>query len=191
MIMVDYEHAKEKEEVKKNDFAILFNRDNTSQCFTTRVKDYIFLLKESAAGLPDDALFHKPPKHRCGHQVMGTKYLALTGKLLVELGVDELEANTGHCFQRTAATVAANAGANTMGLKHPFGWKQEATALQYATADKERQITLCHNPIMTATSPRRVRKELKSTTWLFKIVPMMVCLSSIYNMHQKVTLNKD
>ncbi len=75
--------------------------------------------------------------------VMGRNYLSDTGKLLATaLKLKDPESYTGHCFRCTSATAAANTGANTMELKHHFGWQQESTALKYTKATKTRAVKM-------------------------------------------------
>ena len=133
---VHYFHAKQKGEEKKNRFLVPFDRNNPHMCFASRVLSYS---NSKPQIQPDEDLFHKSLKEGYGKAVMGVNYLAKTGRMLAaELGLEDPDAYTGHCFRRTAATEAANAGANTLQMKRHFGWKQESTALKYTEETKER-----------------------------------------------------
>ncbi len=50
---------------------------------------------------------------------MGVTDLTMMGRLLLatELGLEDPEAHAGHCCSCKAATVTANAGANTLEMK--------------------------------------------------------------------------
>ncbi len=139
-VWVSYTHAKQKAEEKRNTFLVPFNRDQPAACFTSRVREYLFLLKNTITDLqPGDALFHRPHKGGYSKAAVGKNFLAQTGKLVAAaLGLTEPESYTGHCFRRTSATAAANAGANTMQMKRHFGWRQEGTALRYTEETRDR-----------------------------------------------------
>ena len=47
------------------------------------------------------------------------------------LNLDHPETYTGHCFRRTAATIAVDGGATTQQLQRAFGWKSVHTAQRY------------------------------------------------------------
>ncbi len=64
---------------------------------------------------------------------MGKQALAGMGKMIAkELRLDNPESLTGHCFQRSSATAAANEGADTVDLI------LEGTALRDIDNTKER-----------------------------------------------------
>ena len=124
----------------KNKFLVPFDCNNVHLCFASRVLAYIKLLKESLPKiLNDDHLFHKPLKTGYGKAPMGINYLAQTGCILAaKLKLEDPTQYTGHCFRRTSATAAANAGANTLQMKRHFGWQQESTALKYTDETRVR-----------------------------------------------------
>ncbi len=91
---------------------------------------------------PEDELFHTCTKVGYSRAVIGKNYLYKIGKS-VAMALELVDANsyTGHCFCRTSATVAANAGANSLQMKHHFRWQQEGTALKYIDGTRTRVRT--------------------------------------------------
>lgn len=137
---VAYAPAKKRGEQTENKFLVPYNRNNPHQCFASRVLSYLEDLKKSLPNIgPTDDLFHKSLKTGYGKAVMGKNTLAMTGRVSAsQLNLENPEEYTGHCFRRTSATAAANAGANTLEMKRHFNWVQENTALKYIDQTKER-----------------------------------------------------
>jgi integrase len=91
------------------------------------------------ADVPHDGpLFYtgrkKKPKCVSGfyNSPMGIHTLENCGKdVAAELGLNDPNSYTGHCWRRTAATEAANNGATGIQLKHHFNWTDEKMAMEY------------------------------------------------------------
>ena len=80
---------------------------------------------------PDAALFRRPTKSGYANSPIGRNMLGRVGVAIAEeLGLKNPKKYTGHCFRRTAATVAANHGATSLDLKRHMGWRNEKTALR-------------------------------------------------------------
>ena len=91
---------------------------------------------------------------------MGKNYLGDTGKLLAKkLEWEEPNRYTGHCFQQSGATCAANQGANTMKIMRQFNWRNEATALQYTDATKEQGRKIAGYVNQVTPMKKRSRQE--------------------------------
>jgi hypothetical protein len=118
---------------------------------------------------PDSELFHTCTKTGYSKQVMGKNFIHQIGKnVATELGLDDPAHYTGHCFRRTAATAAANSGANTLEMKRHFGWQQEATALKYVDETKDRarkmaQFLTGNNSTAAAIAPTTAPATITSS----------------------------
>ncbi|CAB4045662.1 hypothetical protein DAPPUDRAFT_123885 [Paramuricea clavata] len=165
-VWVAYRAGKQKGEVKKNKFLVPYNKTEPSMCFATRVIQYMDLLTKSLPDIKDtDELFHTCTKSGYGKAVMGRNYIHQIGqKVAEELHLENPKTYTGHCFRRTAATAAANAGANTLMMKRHFDWKQDATALKYCdeTKDRARKMAKLLTGSATATSSKTENGEISS-----------------------------
>ena len=74
----------------------------------------------------------KPKTCRLVNQPMGVNTLYGIGKdVAIKLGLENPETYTGHCFRRTAATMAADGGATPQQLQRAFGWQSISTAQRY------------------------------------------------------------
>jgi len=66
------------------------------------------------------------------NKVVGHNPLSETGKRIARwLQLPNPERYTGHCFRRSSATAAADAGASLVRLKRIGGWKSDAVAQTY------------------------------------------------------------
>ncbi len=101
---------------------------------------YIDLLEKSLPGSKsEDELFHRCLKSGYRAAVMGKNYIHQIGKIVAsEFGLEDPGGYSGCCFRRPSATAAARCGANSLQLKHHFGWQQESPALKYVDETKDR-----------------------------------------------------
>lgn len=101
------------------------------------VRSYIFALKIALGEENVCGRFFKGTPPRKGtskfiNQPMGKHKIEDVGKEIANfLKLDNPNTYTSHCFRRTGATMAADAGATTTQLKRAFGWKAESTAMRY------------------------------------------------------------
>ena len=80
----------------------------------------------------DGPLIKGVPNGTFVNQPMGKSYLSSIGKDVAGvLKLDNPERYTGHCFRRTAATMAADGGATTQQMQKAFGWTSANTAQRY------------------------------------------------------------
>jgi hypothetical protein len=133
------------------------DENNPHLCCASRVIAYMDALLTSIPDIKAEKdLFHRPLKDGYSQQVMGKHLLSELGKVTAtELGLENTQLYTGHCFRRTCATEAANSGANTVDLKRHMGWVQESTALRYIddTRDRARKMAkFLTGPTATITS---------------------------------------
>ena len=139
---VTFVRAKARGEEKTDQFLVPYDKANPHICFVAPVAHYIDCVTASLPHLrPEDPLFHRPLTKGFGKkgQVMGVNMLRTIGKEVAkELGMENPNRYTGHCFRRSSATEAANKGATSIDMKRAFGWKQEHTALKYLDDTKER-----------------------------------------------------
>ena len=130
--------------MKKNKFLVPFNEEDKNCCFGSRVQDYLQILCRDIPNIePNEEIFRTVRKQGLIKCVMGKNYISQIGKDVASyLSLDDPNQYTGHCFRRSSATEAANAGANTMELKRHFGWVQEGTALKYVdeTSDRAKKM---------------------------------------------------
>ena len=137
---ITYEQAKQRGEVKNNRFLVPITQCTAASC----VDEYLKLLLKFVPDIKDtDDLFKTCTMRGLSRSPMGKNYLANIGKdIAKKLNLGDTDLYTGHCFRRSSATAAANAGANSMELKRHFGWVQETTALRYLdeTNDRARKM---------------------------------------------------
>ena len=134
--------AKQRGEQKKNNFLVPYDKDHPEICFAKQVIQYLKLVHKSQPELGSNSespMFLRARKEGFGCQPMGKDMLASIGKEVAkELGLENPNTYTGHCFRRSSATEAANKGATSVDLKRHFGWLGEQTALKYLDETKER-----------------------------------------------------
>ena len=101
------------------------------------ITNYIKTLT-AVIGEPSGAFVKGTPIKKCSgiskfvDQPMGKNMLYLFGKdVAISLGLDNPEQNTGHCFRRTSATIAADSGATPHQMQRAFGWKSVSTEQKY------------------------------------------------------------
>ena len=133
-IFVNFTHAKQVGEQKTNEFLIPIKREDPSLCFASKVLEYIHAIRQAFGNIKDD----EPLFFGCHggeyfvRQAMGKRMLQGIGKNVAKvLSLGDPDRYTGHCWRRSSATEAANAGATTTDLKRQYGWKQETTAMRY------------------------------------------------------------
>ena len=136
-VWIKYYQAKQKGEVKENQFLVPFG---DSASFGMCLVRYLELRRKSEPDLGDaEPLFLRVCKNGLGRQPMGQNHLGYISRSLAkELGLPKPHTYTGHSYRRSAATAAASNGATSVMMKGQFGWVQEATALKYIDVTEER-----------------------------------------------------
>ncbi len=136
-LIVKYNAAKQRGEVKNNTFIIPKNSTEPAKCMFSYVNCYMNQL--NACGIMEGPLFRTCLASRYSQVPMGHNLLAQCGKYMAEaLGLEEPHRYTGHCLRRSAASAAADAGATTMDMQRHMNWKSQATALRYVDNSMQR-----------------------------------------------------
>lgn len=82
-------------------------------------------------------IYSNSKKSRFINQPMGINMAYKIGKdVAKKLGLPDADNYTGHCFRRTSATMAADAGATPVQMQRAYGWKSINTAQKYVTHSK-------------------------------------------------------
>ena len=130
-------------------------------------------------------LFRKLSKHMIPGQVVGKHTLSQIGvNLAKELGLLNANKYTGHCWRRTAATLAAEAGSTLAEIKTLTGHRSDNVAYNYiANSDKMKLkmavALMCasdcrqlgekstERPVNTCEDREKVRRESSAATYSF------------------------
>ncbi len=115
-------------------------------CFASIIQTYFEGLNKELPNRRDDILFfngqkvNKAGKSKFLDKPLGVNTIGDTGKHIAKfLGLKDPERYTGHCFRRTAATLAAEKQASVFEMQNHFGWKNPKTALEYISKSKPQQ----------------------------------------------------
>lgn len=174
-LLVNYQHAKQKGEVKHNKFLVPRNPTHPAACMYSNVKAYFNLL---LADLKEDDQDPSLDLFRCctkvnkyGKQPMGVNYLSKIGKEVAEvLKLPNASSYTGHCFRRSSATFAANQGATAIEMQKHFGWKQPSTALRYIDGTLEGSKKMASRFISATNDNKENGAPVPSTSTHIQIV---------------------
>jgi hypothetical protein len=79
-------------------------------------------------------------------QVRGKEWLSEVPKKVANwLNLPEADKYTGHCFRRTCAQWAADAGVTETQMQHHFGWKSSAMVMRYSRSSASLKQTMAAN----------------------------------------------
>ena len=140
---------KQRGEVKKSKFIV-------PQPFYLHLATYLSAVRGALGDDVSGPLIKGAPKLTFVNQAMGKNYLSNIGKdVALVLNLEEPERYTGHCFRRTAATMAADGGATTQQLQKAFGWTSTHTAQRYvdeSSAGARSMATIISNTVQKNTT---------------------------------------
>ncbi|XP_059087488.1 uncharacterized protein LOC131883899 [Tigriopus californicus] len=139
--VVQYQHFK-KSGLKRihSSYLIPYRGDKSDEiCYGTILRTYIEAVNESLQKKPHKSkpLFFtgkNETKKGCVflNSPVGINTLADTGKKIASwLGLPNPDGYTGHCFRRTAASLAADNNASCLQMSTHFGWRNPKIALEY------------------------------------------------------------
>lgn len=109
----------------------------TDQKWITPLEEYMTLRKNvQNEMLFMQIRFEKITNQRIGHNTISQ----MPKKIAGFLKLSDIEAFTGHCFRRTAATLLANNGGDLMQIKRLGGWKSSTVAEGYIDSSIVTQV---------------------------------------------------
>lgn len=136
---VEYVPAKQRQEVRKSRFLVPRNKLQPEQCFARHIENYLNLALDcyGTENLHGDLFRTCLKGGGLSTLSMGINFIYKIPRCVAEaLQLPNPERFTGHAFRRSAATNAADSGANSVELRRHFGWKDDQTANKYLQESK-------------------------------------------------------
>ena len=137
-------------ENNKNDYSGQFIVGNL---FYSKVKEYIRLRPNDYAS---NRFFVRYENGKCIRQEIGSHTVGkVPARIASFLKIDNFQRYSGHCFRRTAATLASESGVSIQTIKQMGRWRSDAIAMSYIESSLNNR-QMIYNHITQETEGKKI-----------------------------------
>jgi integrase len=135
-LRISIDWATKTDQGARGNWYFIAKEQDSRVCGVALFEEYRRIVEEVDPNYLSGDLWLKIVKTKAGKwsviSVRGRNWITSIPSIVAkELGLQDPEQYTGHCFRRTSAQWQADAGATTLELQNQFGWKSQAMAVVY------------------------------------------------------------